>query len=572
MLNPSILRELKSLFVFEDKPIKPFDFLVHKIALAVGSLALISWDTLAALKVEGFKEAPSNFVVLGILLICLMISLKSNKLSFWQLEILKLVPAMAILTNAFFISFHGPFGVAEIVTNLLVILVPINFLRTLPGITYFSINSAIVISTFIFYQGFQGNSPFAVVAWTAAMFLSFVSNFNHIRKTDEFERNYNFLEKLVLNMTEGLVIHDQSGRIVKINESACQILEISEDQALGKTNYDPIWLTQDSHGKDIPPTDHPSSRTLTDGARVLNFPLEYQNKLNNRTKSLLVSSIPIFETSDKKPNYALVTIVDRSLQKKTDEELKTNQAMLAHASKLTSLGEMAAGIAHEINNPLAVIIARAAILKKKSMGSEPVSAEFIQQNISTIESTCLRISKIITNMRNFSRHDRVVEFQDIKLREVLDDTVMLVKEGLKKAQIDLNLSEFNDFPVYGNSVQLGQVLMNLIQNSRDAVKTQEEKWIKISSQVNDKTVEVRVSDSGPKISDEIADKIMQPFFTTKEVGQGTGLGLSISQSIIKKHKGELVLDRESLHTEFVIRLPLLAESTASDPSGPAAAS
>ncbi len=551
---------LKSFFKLESRSITPSELFIHKIILSAAVTALLVWDLLGLLNVPGFKFGLNDLAVWVITFASFIFSFRRKPFSTLELEAFKLLPAISIYINTFWTSFSSTIGLAEIVTNLIVIIVPMGFLRTLPGLTFFCLNALAVIPLFAFVPNLGENAVFVFISSLTVLILGYISNFTRIKKTEDFERNYKFLDRLVSNMSEGLVIHDSSGRITKINEAACQILEITEDQALGKSNYDPLWVTKDTQGETIPPDNHPSSKTLAAGARVLNFPIEYQNHLNKITKSLLVSSIPIFESNDSKPDYALVTIVDKTQQKKTDDELRTNQAMLAHASKLTSLGEMAAGIAHEINNPLAVIIARAAIVKKKSTGAEPLTADFIQQNISTIESTCLRISKIITNMRNFARNDGVVEFQDIRLKEVLDDTVMLIKEGLKKAQIDLDLSEFNDFPIYGNSVQLGQVFMNLMQNSRDAVKTQEVKWIKVSSHSAENFVEIRVKDSGPKISDEVAQKIMQPFFTTKEVGQGTGLGLSISQSIIKKHKGELLLNRESENTEFVIRLPSISES------------
>jgi PAS domain S-box-containing protein len=553
------IQVFKLLFSIDHREATRSELVSHRWIFAISLLALISWFIFGLIGIEGFFSTSKDLSVILIGVSCLIFSYRPRQ-TMKSLELAKLLTAVAIVGNAFNHSYNSSLNWMDALPNIITLFAPVSFMRSFFSITTFTLFGTGIIIPVLFMTNTEIPPIYLATTWITSLYISYTSSFYRILKTEQFESNSEFLEKLVNSMSEGLVIHDTNGKILKINNSACRILEISEDQALGRTNSDPLWVTHDEQGQLISPENHPSAKTLNDGARLINFPIEYQNKLTGQKKSILVSSVPLYNSAEKKPAFALVTITDRTQQKKTDDELKTNQALLAHASKLTSLGEMAAGIAHEINNPLAVIIARAAILKRKAKGQESLAADFITQNIETIEATCMRISKIITSMRNFARNDQSQELQPVQLKDVLDETIMLCKEGLKKEDVDLKISEFTDFTVLGNSVQLGQVLMNLIQNAKDAVKKQETRWIEISSRMIHNKIEITVCDSGPKMSDEVAQKIMQPFFTTKEVGKGTGLGLSISQSIISKHGGELKLNRDASCTQFVIILPAAAKT------------
>jgi signal transduction histidine kinase len=116
-----------------------------------------------------------------------------------------------------------------------------------------------------------------------------------------------------------------------------------------------------------------------------------------------------------------------------------------------------------------------------------------------------------------------------------------------------------DQEVFGNSIQISQVILNLLNNAFDAIQDATDKWIKIQTYIEHGQVQIRVTDCGHGISNEVAKKIMQPFFTTKPIGKGTGLGLSISKGIVEAHQGKLTIDTESKNTCFVITLPTLLQ-------------
>lgn len=252
----------------------------------------------------------------------------------------------------------------------------------------------------------------------------------------------------------------------------------------------------------------------------------------------------------------VVLILFSSQEKKIREELRVVDAQLAQSSRLSLLGEMASGIAHEINNPLAVIIANSQMLRRqvKSIENE-AKASSINNHIDRIEKTGNRIAKIINNLRLFARDGSSDPFDIVRLDKVISDTLELSQERMykKEVQFDLFINP-PEIELIGSEVQLGQVLLNLISNAIDAIENLDEKWIRISAELSNNELMIKIINSGPKIPPQIADKILQPFFTTKPTGKGTGLGLSISLGIIDKHGGQLYLDQSCINTCFVIKL------------------
>jgi C4-dicarboxylate-specific signal transduction histidine kinase len=223
------------------------------------------------------------------------------------------------------------------------------------------------------------------------------------------------------------------------------------------------------------------------------------------------------------------------------------------AAKMASLGEMAGAIAHEINNPIAIILGKSRHLKKYI---DSQSYDKALMNIDSIEVHSYRIAKIIHNLLTFCRDDKTERFEMHLFSSILNQVLSFANETFKFHKIDLKLQIIDDVEVECLSVPISQVLLNLINNALDAATESDAPWIKIEVKKNGEFMECRVSDSGPGVPDEIAVKIMQPFFTTKPIGKGTGLGLSICQSIAIRHGGKLSLDRSVSRSCFLLRLPL----------------
>ncbi|AUN98402.1 hypothetical protein C0V70_09845 [Bacteriovorax stolpii] len=243
-------------------------------------------------------------------------------------------------------------------------------------------------------------------------------------------------------------------------------------------------------------------------------------------------------------------------EKRMQEELiKDQQARMISSAKLSSLGEMASGIAHEINNPLAIIKGKAYQILKRLENGE-VNVDFLSREISKIEQNSLRIVKIIKGLRTFSRHGEADPFKAVAFKSILDDVLELCYERFKYQGVELKVSGDLSTEIRCQETQLAQVVLNLINNAHDAVVDTPRPWVHVHADNDGEALRITVTDSGPGISEEIAQKIMQPFFTTKEVGMGTGLGLSISKGIVEIHGGRLFLDRNCPNTRFIIDLPL----------------
>jgi PAS domain S-box-containing protein len=256
--------------------------------------------------------------------------------------------------------------------------------------------------------------------------------------------------------------------------------------------------------------------------------------------------------------------VSNSIQQQLENE--TQRTRLKEASKMATLGQMAGGIAHEINNPLAIIQGLSSrihkILTRNSNGPmETKIPEETFKHLDTIMSTCDRISQIIKGLKSFSRNADGDPFALTSLKDTLNETIELCREKFHLSGIVFKIATIPDVNINTRSCQISQVLLNLLSNSYDAIKDQKEKWIELGIlRVNEYLIDLSITDSGHGIPKEIAEKIMSPFFTTKPVGKGTGLGLSISKEIIEAHSGTLSLDDSSPHTRFVIRLPVATES------------
>jgi signal transduction histidine kinase len=234
--------------------------------------------------------------------------------------------------------------------------------------------------------------------------------------------------------------------------------------------------------------------------------------------------------------------------------LKARNSQLEKADKLATMGEMASGIAHEINNLLTVAISQSnRLLKKIDEGS--VSQDEVRQRLEKQLHNLKLISGVVKGIKTLSRNSESDEFQDVSIQSILEDVKSLCQERIKSEGVELKLELNGDYTVKGLPAQIFQVILNFINNAIDAISAQEEKWILVRVMESDGRVLIQVFDSGPRIPDEVASKLSEAFFTTKKNGKGTGLGLSISKKIAQNHGGELYLDRSKDKTCFVFNLP-----------------
>ncbi|MES2768754.1 MAG: response regulator [Bdellovibrionota bacterium] len=251
--------------------------------------------------------------------------------------------------------------------------------------------------------------------------------------------------------------------------------------------------------------------------------------------------------------------LDEKVKQKTQQLLETEGKLITSA-KMSALGEMAGGIAHEINTPLGTIGLLAGQVDGLVL-EDPIDVVSISNMLNIIKETVTRIGLIIHSLRTFSRDGSVDDFDSVPVKKIIDSTLMLCNEKLKQNGIEFQMEEIpQDLKIECQQVPISQVLINLINNACDAIELQKEKWIRLSIEDKGDTIALSITDSGNGISKEIAEKIFQPFFTTKEIGKGTGLGLSISKGIINSHKGNLAIDPDCKNTRFILQLPKLRPS------------
>ncbi|MGB0453057.1 MAG: ATP-binding protein [Bacteriovoracaceae bacterium] len=252
------------------------------------------------------------------------------------------------------------------------------------------------------------------------------------------------------------------------------------------------------------------------------------------------------------------SIKDVSESLRIEKELRDHKKIVRHSSKLASIGQIAAGVGHEINNPLAIALGYLSGISREVEKNDPNNKTVIEK-ISKVRNACERISVIVKGLRTFSRSDSDEE-ESINLRELIKENVNMLSEIYHKEGVSLRFlcDEALDEKaiVFGNRGRLQQVLVNLLSNSKDALENQPLKEIELKlGSVGDNLV-LSVKDSGPGIPQDIQDKIFEPFYTTKVAEKGTGIGLALVQTIIKEHRGKIDLNSSSEGTEFILTLPL----------------
>ena len=239
------------------------------------------------------------------------------------------------------------------------------------------------------------------------------------------------------------------------------------------------------------------------------------------------------------------------------QELDALKATTVNSSRMAILGEMAAGIAHEINNPLVIIAGLTDQVLRATNNPGEIPIEEVVKKLHKIKTTSNRIGKIVKGLKSYSRDGSSDPFEANIVKELINDSLTLCTDQLRSHEIQLIVDDIDPaIKLDCRGSEISQVILNLISNSKDAIKNEPtEKWIRIGAREIGSHIEFYLSDSGKGIKPEIREKILQPFFTTKAVGEGTGLGLAITKKIIDSHFGNLSLDSKSKNTTFVFSIP-----------------
>jgi PAS domain S-box-containing protein len=246
-------------------------------------------------------------------------------------------------------------------------------------------------------------------------------------------------------------------------------------------------------------------------------------------------------------------------------ELRRSQQQLTQSAKMATLGEMATGLAHEINQPLNVM--RMAIVNVlKRLGNGDVQIDYLTDKLKRIDAQVQRAAKVVDHMRVFGRRSEI-EQQLFNPAYAIEGTLSLLAEGMRGKGVDLRISETTfEVQVRGYVDQLEQVLINLMVNARDALLSKREKesafnpWISMYVERDEQQVRLWVEDNGGGIDARLLERIFEPFFTTKPIGVGTGLGLSVSYGIIDNMGGRLSVRNSVEGARFCIELPIASDA------------
>lgn len=371
-------------------------------------------------------------------------------------------------------------------------------------------------------------------------------SFTEVQKLWDLVMQKELTSKAIFNSTEDLIIVlDSSGQIIDYNATCLKLLKVSDSEILGKkiqhivkggTFIEQIIELFDQKNESILDVIHNATLLTADHEEI-----HIQSK---------ITKVMVFEV-----NVYPIYIKDLTQIKESEKALEENRVQLLNSSKMSALGEMAGGIAHEINTPLAAIQMRTDQITEL-LDEHPLNRDSIKSALSGIEQTIHRISKIINSLRTFSRDGRNDAMSSSLMTQIILDTFSLCFEKFNNHGISLSYDCDDNYALDCRASEISQILLNLLNNSFDAICDQSEKWVKIDVTKNDDFLFVSVTDSGSGIPMEIQEKMMQPFFTTKDIGKGTGLGLSISTGLVKKHKGVLQIDNECPNTRIVLTLPI----------------
>lgn len=409
----------------------------------------------------------------------------------------------------------------------------------------------------------------------------FVSNLRayFITYENQPERFYQSLLEMLLRTLEckfgfiGEVKWDDNNQIylrtfhisdISWSDESRKYYEENSAQGLEFKNHNSLFGKVLSSGEPLvtnSPKDHPSAGGVPKGHPPLEsfagIPIYYQGDfiamvgLGNR-------EFGFYDDFVEEVRPAMTVIGEMIDAIRTKEKLNTQHRILEHNAKLASIGQLAAGVGHEINNPLAIMKGIVA-LTKDELHSTGVMSTSLASKISKIDVSIDRIATIVKGLRIFSRSDNS-ELSHFNIIDLFKEVDGLLSEIYSNDGIRLHFDyphQQNHLYVFGNRGRIQQVLVNLISNAKDAVEQQNDAYIEVRLRSSNEKILLSVSDNGYGIHEDLKEKIFEPFFTTKDVDKGTGIGLSLVNTIVKEHEGKIDLNsKEGKGTKITIELPI----------------
>lgn len=364
----------------------------------------------------------------------------------------------------------------------------------------------------------------------------------------KLRRRNAFFHNLIESSVDGIIASDMKGNLIIFNQSAQELLGYDEEE---KFKLHVSGLYKEGLAKII------LSRMRSD---------DYGGKGKLKHQELIVKNkhgvdIPvnfsggiIYDNGHEIATFGIFT--DLRAMLRIEEDLEQTHNMLMQSEKMAGLGRLAAGVAHEINNPMSGIMLYSNLIKEDLGDDHPAAAD-----LETIINEAERCKVIVADLLEFS-HQKSYEMALIDLNEVIAKTLTVVQNQPLFQNIEINKRLNSSLPpIFGNTIRLNQVILNIVVNAAQAMDGRGRLDITSRTRANHDINEIIITDNGPGIDKNIVDQIFEPFFTTKSTGEGTGLGLSVSYAIIKEHKGSIrVSSTFGEGTTFTLRFPAVMEN------------
>lgn len=377
-----------------------------------------------------------------------------------------------------------------------------------------------------------------ITAYTVYMWNRSLKNLVNI-KTNELESTKKELEITFNGIKEYIVILDGEGVVKNLNKAYLKNISMKLSEVIDRP-YKDLEIINDFEKK----YDGIVEKLLD--SSILNEKDTFEN-LYELKSSGRIYSVKIYPLEHKSYTIGRIAIMIEDIT-----SIRMNQEKLTQENKMSAIGQLAAGVAHELRNPLG-IIRNSTFLLNEGWDDE----ELRTMAIDSIDNSIERSSKIINNLLNFSRKN-IDSYEKINLRELIGEICVFFKSNTVGNSKRIIINVAKELNINTNSTSLRHILMNLIQNAIDAIEKKGQ--IIISSYVEGEDMILKVEDDGSGIGENEISKIFEPFYTTKEIGKGTGLGLYIVYTEVSKLRGEITAESNMGKTIFTLRLPLITDS------------
>lgn len=370
-----------------------------------------------------------------------------------------------------------------------------------------------------------------------------------------------YTENILKSMIDTLVTVDLQWTITAVNQATLELLGYKQDELVGQPISRIIFEIEQFKSK-LNEFQMDVQQTSGTGGLVKDLELHYLTKSQDKIPVSL-SSASLKDSAEKIKGMVFVAR-DMRERLRSLAEREQLQQQLFQSSKLATVGTLAAGIAHELNNPLTIVVGYAQKFKSEIDKAPAAITPELEEKAKYLNMICKaaeRMKKIVSNLLIYARENPEHNWQDVAINSAINDSLAFFSNEFERSGISISLKLADGLPaVWGDSNRIESVFQNLLSNSRDAftnIRDGRKKSITVSSSVNETgDVTVIYQDNAGGMPKEVQDRMFDPFFTTKDIGKGTGLGMSICLGIIEMHKGKITVEsKPGDGTKFAVILP-----------------